>query len=267
MNPPITALIVDDEPLARAVIRKLLPEFPQVELIGECADGQAALAAIRERRPRLVFLDVQMPGLSGLEVVEKLGGEPEPLLLFVTAYDEYALPAFEANAIDYLLKPFSRSRFRQAVEKALELLNLHAVKREALRRQALLDDYAYLRKHYRGAAFPPPNPYLARFVVKKQGRIFFVNPDEVLWVAASGDYVELHCREKRFLLYDSIRSLETRLDPSQFLRIHRSIIVNLDQVASWEPHYNGEYFLHLRNGQKLKSGRTFARVIRELLQG
>ena len=265
MTEPLTVLIVDDEPLARTVIRNMLQHFPQVVIAGECADGESALKAIRRLKPRLVFLDVQMPGMTGLELVARLEGATVPLLLFVTAYDQYALPAFEANAIDYLLKPFTQERFNHAMAKALELLSLRQADREQNRLYALLEDYAYLRQHYQATAFPPPAPYLNRFVVKQKGRIFFLKPEEVFWIAAAGDYVELHTPEKRFLIYDTIRSLEARLDPSHFLRIHRSTIVNLDVVSSWEPYYNGVYFLYLINGKQLKSGRTYAEAIRKLL--
>jgi two-component system LytT family response regulator len=245
-------LIVDDEPLARSRLRALLEREPDVEVVGESGDGTAAVAAARALRPDLVFLDVQMPALDGFGVLEALG-EPLPAVVFVTAYDRYALRAFEVHALDYLLKPFDRERFRRALERARAALQRDeslAVNRKLLE---LLDDVRPGRK-----AAP-------RLVVKTAGRVFFLRPEEIDWVEAAGNYVKLHAGREEHLLRETMSALEGRLDADRFVRIHRSALVNLDRVRELQPWFHGDYKVILRDGTELTLSRGYRPKLQELL--
>ena len=262
---PIRALVADDEPLARDRIRRLLDEEPDVAIVAECADGDAAVAAIRTHRPDLAFLDVQMPGLDGLSVLDAVRPATLPVVVFVTAFDQYAIRAFEVNALDYLVKPFNRRRFRAAVARARQALRedrgshegrllalveqLSAEKRELERRLGAADagdDSA-------GARSAHPD----RFTVRAQGRIFFVRTADVDWIGSAGNYVELHVGATTHLLRESLASLCARLDPARFVRIHRTTIVNVDRIREVQPWFSGDYVVILRTGAKLNMSRTY----------
>ena len=255
MTQPRTAsrtrvLIADDEPLARDRLRMLLSKEEWVEIAGECANGPEAVHAIQKLNPDLVFLDVQMPGATGFDVIESVGAERMPAVVFVTAYDRYALRAFDVHAIDYLLKPFDRERFQQALTRARQ----HIERKDAgeLERR-LLELVQDLRSS-------PSRP--ERFVIKSGGRVFFVRTDEIDWIEAAGNYVKLHVGAEAHLLRETMNALEAQLDPDVFFRIHRCHIVNIERVKELQPWFNGEYVVFLRSGARLMLSRGY----REKLQ-
>jgi two-component system, LytTR family, response regulator len=239
----IRALIVDDEPLARRRLTRLLRESADVEIVGQCQNGAEAIEAIRRESPDLVFLDVQMPGLDGFGVLEAMNGDRLPLIVFVTAYDQYAIQAFEAQAVDYLLKPFSRERF----DKMMVRVRSAAVRADAdrLARQVL---ELLTRYRHGGDAL--------RLVARSVGRVSLVNVDEVNWIQAEGNYVRVHTARESQLVRETLSALATRL-PARFRRIHRSIIVNADHVKELQPGLRGDYAVILRDGTRLRFSRRF----------
>jgi two-component system LytT family response regulator len=246
----IRALIVDDEPLGRERIRTLLKGRADVELVGESKDGREAVEAIRTLEPDLVFLDVQMPELDGFGVVRAVGAAEMPAVIFVTAYDQHALSAFEVHALDYLLKPFDVARFSEALDRALGLIRQGQKEDLGRRIENLL------------AGVSRPSGGLDRLMVKSRSRIYFVRTGEIEWIEAAGNYVRLHTAGKRHLLRRTMGGLEAQLDPEQFLRIHRSTIVNLDYVRELRPTFSGEYEVVLKDGTRL----TLSRGYRESLE-
>ena len=246
----IRTLIVDDEPIARERLRALLVAEAAVEIVGECRDGNEAVAAIRRERPDLVFLDVQIPELDGFGVVKALESERLPAVVFVTAYDQYALQAFEVHAVDYLLKPFDEERFRLALGRARKTVEAQLGDGVNDRLLALLKD------------LKPEPQFLERFVVRSSGRLFFLRTDEIDWVESSGNYVCLHAGKESHLVRETMSALESRLDPTQFIRIHRTAIVRIDQIKELYPLFHGEYEVALRDGTRL----TFSRSYRDRLQ-
>jgi two-component system LytT family response regulator len=248
----IRALIVDDEPLARQRLRRLLQDEPDVEIVGECADGGDAVAGIRNLHPDLVFLDVQMPVLDGFGVLEAVSVEQMPAVIFVTAYDRYALRAFEYNALDYLLKPFDRDRFRKALERARSQLARPEPQEEAQQFLGAVEEY-----RNEGKA-------LERLVVKSAGRVFFLRVDEIDWIEAAGNYVRLHVSKDTHLLRDTMSSLEGRLDTKKFLRIHRSTMVNIERIQELQPLFHGDYVVILRNGTQLNLSRGYRQRLQDV---
>jgi two-component system LytT family response regulator len=249
----IRTLIVEDEPLMRERLRGLLAEEPDVVIAGECANGPEAVAALDADRPDLVFLDVQMPGLNGFEVIEAVGVERMPATVFVTAYDRYALRAFEVHALDYLLKPFNRERFRQALERA----------RGRLRQARPAEVHELLRALLADVQTAARGP--RRLVVKSDSRIVLVKPEEVDWVEAAGNYVRLHVGKDEHLLRATMEGVEAQLPPRQFVRIHRSTIVNIERIRSLEPGFHGDYVAQLHDGTELPLSRTYRPKLEELL--
>lgn len=244
-NRKIKVIIVDDEPPSRRNLRALLKHEPDIELVKECGDGRDAVSQIRVLQPDLVFLDVQMPELNGFEVLEQLAGHPLPVIIFVTAYDQYALQAFAVSALDYLLKPFDDARFHKALAQA--------------RRQIEQQDASELGKKLLtllGEVKPDAPRYLTRLMVKTTGRVIFVRVDEIDWIEAYDNYVRLHTGGKAHLLRQTMNELEANLNPEQFARIHRSTIVNLDRIKELHPHFNGESLVILRDGTELKLSRS-----------
>lgn len=245
-------LIVDDEPPARRRIRTLLRGARDVEIAGECGDGKSALAAITGKRPDVVFLDVQMPELDGFGVLERLSAAEMPVVIFVTAYDQYALKAFEAHALDYLLKPFARARF----EKALERARLEVARRGsgdfARRVVELLREQSGRRA-------------AERIVVKTGGRVFFVPVEEIDWIEAEGNYVRIHTGGESHMIRETMAGMEGRLDAARFLRIHRSTLVNIERVKELQPWSHGDYAVVLRDGTKLMLSRTYKGKVEERL--
>ena len=246
----IKTLIVDDEPLARERLAGLLQPLADIELVGQCADGEEAVIAIHDLTPDLVFLDVQMPGMSGFDVIDAIGTDRMPLVIFVTAYDQHALRAFQVRALDYLLKPFDRERFTDALQRARKQLERDETGDIGRRLLALVKD---LRRD---------QPRSDRLVVKSGGRLFFLRTDEIDWVEAAGNYVRLHVGSASHLLRETMAAMEARLDPEKFFRIHRSRIVNIDRIQELQPWLNGEYAVMLRTGARL----TLSRGYREKLQ-
>ena len=250
MAGPIRALIVDDEPFARAGVRLQLKRAPDVEVVGECANGLEAVEAIERLAPDLVFLDVQMPELDGFGVVAAVGAERMPAVVFVTAFDEHALRAFEVHALDYLLKPIDDERFARALERARERLRDGGVRE--------------LREALAGLA-ERPEP-LERVAVKARGRVYFVEVADVDWIEAADNYVSLHVGRDTHLVQGTLSALERRLDPKRFLRVHRSAIVNLARVRELRPLFHGEYRIALADGTELTSGRSYRDALRRVVE-
>ena len=246
----IRTLVVDDEPLARERIRALLSEQPDIDVIGEARDGEEAVQAILAHEPDLVFLDIQMPKMDGFEVIRTVGAENMPLVVFVTAYDQHALKAFDVRALDYLLKPFDRERFAESIGRV----------RQAIERSGTDEIGRRLLELVR--ELKPGGGRSDRLVIKSAGRLFFLRIDEIDWVEAAGNYVKLHVGTEEHLLRETMNGIEVKLDPDKFFRIHRSRIVNMERIKELQPWFNGEYVVILRNGTKL----TLSRGYREKLQ-
>ena len=246
----IRALVVDDEPMARERILSLLRQESDVEVIGQCGDGVQAVSVIQQQSPDLVFLDIQMPGCDGFGVIHHIGPDRMPTVVFVTAYDEYALKAFEVHALDYLLKPFGKDRFQETLRHAREYLDGRRAGDLGRRLLALVHD------------LKPEQQRLDRLVVKSGGRVFFLRTEEIDWIEAAGNYVRLHLGEESHLFRETMNGMESRLDSRRFVRIHRSRIVNTERIKELQPWFNGEYVVILRNGTRL----TLSRGYREKLQ-
>jgi two-component system LytT family response regulator len=242
---PVRALIVDDEPWARERICSLLEGDAGIRVVGESTGGADAVEAIRRLKPDLVFLDVQMPDLDGFQVLEKVAEEHLPRVIFVTAYDRHALRAFDVHAVDYLLKPFDRRRFTQAVERAVDQINGAATHDQMERLERLLNE------------IKPRSIALERFLVRQSGRLFFVPARAVDWIEAAGNYVCLHMGEHSHLVRRTMDSVEAKLDGKVFQRIHRSAIVNLDRIAEVRPTFSGEYSVVLRDGTELTLSKSY----------
>jgi two-component system LytT family response regulator len=257
---PLRVLVVDDEPLGRRRVVDLLKREPGAVVVGTADSGTAAIEAIRTHHPDLVFLDVQMPGKTGLDVVREIGPDAMPATIFVTAYDKHALEAFELAALDYLVKPFDDERFEQAFQRARSRIELEEVSR--LRGQllaALRGDEPSVSTpssgHAPGGDANPPE-YLERIAVEMRGKVRVVPVADVDYIVASGPYAELYAGDKRYLIRESMQHLEERLDPATFIRIHRSIIVRLDLVETLLRGAGGDYELQLKNGVKLRVSRS-----------
>jgi len=253
------ALIVDDETPARLRLRELLERSPSVVLSGECASGAEAIAAIRDLQPELLFLDVQMPLMDGFQILRQIPTERMPVTIFVTAYDRYALAAFEAHALDYLLKPFSDERFAKTLERAIAQIDLRQSGEIASRMLAMLDRGIGVERQAR-----TPRG-IGRLAVKVGGRVLILKPGEIDWVEAAGVYVELHAGKKVYLHRESITEMEAQLAPARFVRIHRSTLVNLDRVRELTPGMHGEFRVLLSDGTELKLSRGYRHRLEEQL--
>jgi two-component system LytT family response regulator len=250
----IRVLLVDDESLAREMIREMLADDPTVEIIGECVNGEEAIAAIEALAPDLLFLDVQMPEASGFGVLENLkNGQAMPHVIFVTAYDQYAVRAFEVHALDYLLKPFDRERFEAAWQRAKEQILREKNGRMDQRILTLLEELKAGSK------------YLERLVIKSAGRVFFLEADDIDWIEAEGNYVSVHSGAKSHLLRETISSLESQLDPKKFRRIHRSSLVQINKIKELQPWFHGEYRIILHCGAELMLSRNYRENLQEAL--
>ncbi|HEY0405619.1 MAG TPA: LytTR family DNA-binding domain-containing protein [Pyrinomonadaceae bacterium] len=257
----IKTLIVDDEPLARQTLRELLVVDAEIEIIGECSSGLEAVDFIRQREPPdLLFLDIQMPGLNGFEALARIEYERIPAIIFVTAFDQYALKAFEVHALDYLLKPFSDKRFKEALRQAKSNVELREINRLSQSLLALLGERAGGE-----TATVRRTSFLTRFMIRSGGRVAFIKADDVDWIAADDYYIKLHVSGKSHLLRLSMNELEEKLDPARFLRIHRSTIINFERVKELHQHPNGEYVVVLKNGTELKLSRSRRERLEQLL--
>ena len=257
----IRTVIVDDEPLGRSRIAALLEEEEDIQIIAQCGDGVEALRTIEETNPELVFLDIQIPELSGFELLRSLDPARLPAVIFVTAHDEFALQAFDVHALDYLLKPFDDERFVQALDRA---------------RAQLSDDAGRLRRKLQqflaaGDAFEPVRPngarrLLTRIVVKEGDRIRFVRVDDVDWIEAADYYAKIHVAGETYMIRETLANLEAQLDPERFVRIHRSTIVNLDRVREMQPWFHGAFVVLLEDGTELRLSRSRREHLQSLLQ-
>ena len=251
MNEKIRTLIVDDEPLARRNLRLLLEKDPQVEIVGECGNGREAVKAIGDLSPHLIFLDIQMPEMDGFDVLERVGPDHIQAIIFVTAFDQYALKAFDVHALDYLLKPFDDERFANALRRAKAQIEAREINRLSRRLLALLDERESQR-----ARSSRQSDYLTRLMIKVSGRVMLLKVNEIDFIEADGNYAKLHVGRKAHLLREKMHDLEARLDPAKFVRIHRSVIVNLDRIKEMQPHFNGDYIIILEDGRQLRLSRT-----------
>ncbi len=241
----VSALIVDDERLARKRIRRFLCAEPGMEVIAECENGPQAAAFLQERRPDILFLDIQMPGLDGFGVVQSLNSGVRPMIIFVTAFDDYAVRAFEVHAFDYLLKPFDRKRFQETLQRAKSQL-------ERLRGGDMGERLAALMENLR-----EPKRAVDRIAIRSGGHVFFVRTRDIDWIEAADNYVCLHCGPDTHILRETMNALETRLDGDTFLRVHRSTIVNVDRIKELQPWFRGDYRILLQNGMELTMSRSY----------
>ena len=251
---PLTTLLVDDEPLAREGLRMLLSQDPDVSAIHEAKDGVEAVAAILNTRPDLVFLDVQMPEMDGFSVVREVGAERMPAVVFVTAHDQYAIQAFEINAIDYLLKPVTGERFVRALARAKARLGARPADEANRQILSLLETIA------------SPRRYMSRLAVRTAGKTIFVDIEDVDWIEAAENYVQLHAGRAAHLIHVPMNTFEKSLDPEIFLRIHRSVIVNVKRIKELQPALHGEYVITLSSGVRLQSGRTYNEKVKALAE-
>jgi two-component system, LytTR family, response regulator len=247
----IRTLIVDDEPQGRERIRTLIGDDAEIEVVGECSDGKQAVSAIERTRPDLVYLDVQMPEMDGFAVLDAIAGDRMPAIIFVTAYDRYAVQAFEVHALDYLLKSFDRERFQDALRRAKEQIrgSQEGIWNERL--TGLLEDLQTRQSR------------MTRFVIRSKGRVVFLRVEEIDWLEAAGNYVSIHVGRQSHLVRETLQAVEVRLDPAKFLRIHRSTLVNSDRIKELQPLFHGDYVVRLQDGTEL----TLSRNYREKVAG
>lgn len=251
----LRVLVVDDEPIARRGLRRLLGEEPGVEVVGECGDGASAITAIATLAPDLVFLDVQMPELDGFAVIEAVGGQRMPAVVFVTAFDQHAVRAFDAQALDYVLKPVDPERFRRALQRA--------------RAHLARPDDDFMRRvsdALRSIDRRELRDYPTRLAIRSEGRVRLVDVDEVDRILAAGNYAEIHAGGKRHLLRETMASLESRLDPQRFVRISRAAIVSLGQVREVQPLFNGDFVVLLKGGAQVNGSRRYRAALDALLR-
>lgn len=249
----IRTLIVDDEPLARKFIRRILKDDDEVEVVGECGNGKDAVVAIQKQTPDLVFLDVQMPEMDGFSVLETLGVEKLPQIVFTTAYEQYAIRAFEFHALDYLLKPFDQARFADMMKHAKERVRHQQHQDERLQIGAFLE------------TVKRPSEYLKRLVIRSEGRITFLKAEDLTWIQADDKYVRLHTGKITRMIRQSLHAMEEQLNPKRFVRIHRSAIVNVDHIKELHPLFGGEHQVLLYDGTKLTLSRNYKDRLFELL--
>src|SRR4029453_8088758 len=249
----IRALIADDEALARKFIRRMLKDDHDVEIVGECSDGKETVAMIKKQNPDVVFLDVQMPEMDGFAVLESIGIERLPEIIFATAYEQYAIRAFELHALDYLLKPFDQARFKDAIKHAKERFRSERQNEGRMQITALLESVKHKPQ------------YLDRLMIKAGGRISFLATDEIKWIEADDKYVRLHAGKISPMVRQTLTAMETQLDPKKFRRIHRSAIVNVKRIKELQPLFNGEHSILLEDGTKLTLSRNYKDKLFELL--
>jgi two-component system LytT family response regulator len=250
---PIRAVIADDEALARKFIRRMLRDDHEVEIVGECSNGKEAVTMIKKQNPDVVFLDVQMPEMDGFAVLESIRVDQLPEIIFTTAYEQYAIRAFELHALDYLLKPFDQARFKDAIKHAKERLRSRDQKDGRLQMNALLE------------SIKNKPQYLDRLVIKAGGRITFLSTNEINWIEADDKYVHLHTGKISPMVRQTLNAMETQLDPRKFRRIHRSAIVNVERIKELQPLFSGEHSILLEDGTKLTLSRSYKDKLFELL--
>ena len=240
----IRTIVVDDEPLGRERIRSLLERDEEIEIIADCADGKQAVEAIAKSNPDLVYLDIQMPEMDGFQVLEAIAGPRMPVVIFVTAHDQYAIKAFEVHALDYLLKSFDRERFSAALERAK--IQIRQSKENLNERLVgLLEDLEKRQKH------------ATRLVIRSAGRVSFLRVEEIDWIEAADNYVRIHAGRESYLMRETLQSLETRLDPAKILRINRSTMVNVERIKEMLTMFHGDYLVRLHDGTELTLSRNY----------
>ena len=260
MENKIRVLIVDDEPLARRGIRQLLETEKDFEIAGEAGNGREAISVLHKLKPDLVFLDIQMPLLDGFSFVEKVGAENLPAIVFVTAYDEHAIHAFEINALDYLLKPIDPERFVKTLNRVRESIKDAQTKEFEGKLTTLFKSLESEK------AKGEQETYLERIAVKEAERITFVDVKDIDWISSEGNYVGLHAKNKTHLLRETMDGIERKLDPQKFLRLRRSTIVGIEQIKELHPLFNGEFVVILKDDTELSSSRRYRRNLNQLLK-
>ncbi len=241
----ISALIVDDEPLSRHGLREILDSEKNISVIGEAHDGEEAVHQILKHHPDVVFLDIQMPEMNGFEVLKNIPSGKLPLIVFVTAYDEFAIKAFSTNALDYILKPYDPERVRSSLHRVKEMIRMKSTVTYSERMMEVLKSFQNAQK------------YPDRFSIRSAGKIYFVSSHEIVWIEAAADYIHLHTKNGKHITRETISSIEKQLDPSKFVRIHRSYIVSFDHIRELDPMHHGEYIALLSDGAKLTVSRTY----------
>ncbi len=257
----IRTLIIDDEQLARKAVHILLREDPEIEIAGECVNGTSAVESINTLKPDLIFLDVQMPDISGFDVLKNLNGDNLPLVVFVTAFDNYAIEAFKIHAVEYLLKPFNDARFYEALRHAKECYRQKKLADAEKRVRSLLDDLGDLGVK----VSDQDQSFLSRLGIKSSGSTIFLDVKDVDWLEADHNYVVVHTGQKKHLMRHSINLLETKLDPKLFVRIHRSAIVNIDRIHELQSFTQLDYVVKLRDGTILRVSRSYLHRLKEVL--
>ena len=264
----LKALIVDDEQLARRGLEIRLQKFDDVEICGQSRNGREAIDAVREESPDIVFLDIQMPGIDGFEVLRRLSGSAMPIVIFVTAYDEFALKAFDANALDYLLKPINDERLAEAIERARQARDEKLATQHRAKLLKLICELTGRELTLEGAiaeSVISKSNFPERLSIRDSGETVNVQIDAIDWIDAAGDYMCVHAHGDTYVLRGTMKRLEELLDPEKFVRVHRSTIVNRKRVRSLRPHRNGEYFLTLENSRELKLSRSYKRNLQLLV--
>lgn len=270
MSEKITAVIVDDESLARRGLGLRLKEFEDIEVIAHCSNGREATAAIAKDQPQLVFLDIQMPGMDGFDVVRSIQGDDMPMVIFVTAFDQYAVDAFNVHAVDYLLKPIDEDRLRLAIEKVRKRINERGALTDKERLLNLIGDItgtkpSNLDEVENSLAGGSKSAYPEKISIKDNQTVTIIKTEEIDWVDAAGDYMCIHVGENIHIMRTTMKQLEAQLDPDIFQRVHRSTIVNLNRVKQVCSHMNGEYHLILQGGARLKMSRSFKDKVKHFL--
>ena len=266
----IRTLIIDDEPEAREGVKYLIEANQENELLGLCKNGLEAINQINALRPDLIFLDIQMPEINGFDVLNSIDSHAMPSVVFITAYDQYALKAFELHAVDYLLKPFTDERFYKALAHANQQIRNHSLRDINVQLASLLDSYKQDYPNSREDSLikepgTKKSPLQNRLVIKSSGKIYFIQLHEIIWIEAYDYYVKIHVQDRFYLLRESMKRMETRLPSDQFVRIHKSSIINLSYIQELEPYYNGEFFVKLSKGQKLKLSRNYRKNLMGIL--
>jgi two-component system, LytTR family, response regulator len=262
---PIRILIVDDEPLARDTIRLLLDEQEGVEIVGEARNGDEAVSMIESMQPDLVFLDIQMPEKTGFEVIEAVGVENMPVVIFATAYNEYALKAFDAQALDYLLKPYDDERFEEALTRARKRVGERKIGTLSNQLVSLMAEHKTSVPVERAAGPVEVRDRSERILIKERDSVFFVKTENIDWVEAAKDYVVIHIGQKKHLLRESMTRMEKRLNPDMFVRIHRSSIVNIERIKELKSYFHGDYIVYMKDGSELKLSRRYWGRVEEVL--
>lgn len=264
----INTIIVDDEPHAREGLKIRLEEFPNIKIVKECSSGLEAIEQINTLKPSLVFLDIQMPEMNGFEVLEKIVVDSLPLIIFVTAYDKYALKAFEFHAFDYLLKPISDERFEKTMRVVISEMGRRNLEEYAAKLKAVVNDYlnsvtGATNKNDKSGSVD--KTFISRLMIKSKEHLSFILIDEIDWIESAGDYVYIHTNSNKYIIRETMVSLEEKLNPKNFIRIHRSAIVNVDKIKSLKPNEHGDYEVFLYSGAKLKLSRTYRSKFNEII--